>query len=348
MGSHFCNNFVHMETEIDEDWTSCISKGENGIKNSIYESQVKNSIVRDDEDKFISLLEKSLVINSRDMLKLKFGDFEVCPYKLLAFICRRRAVNCGTALVKGKTDLKLDLNIPIDQGVYLLHEAASSLSLRLVELFLHHGARANVQCSAIDSEHNGLLPLHVALERVRYDERLAQWTPRKSIFKLIIMLCLPKMKEALETNRLLLYNTYGFKEVVRYFVKGGKLIELAVLLMVAREIVMDPLDCQNITPFTRRMGCITLQQSIQLELTVLINYEYRLMYRNQEKKLYRICKKLKATMMYSLQILEIFERAGGAIEAYLQLDRTNVSCNDLFFMFLCWFMFAIWESWWCH
>ncbi|XP_059634224.1 uncharacterized protein LOC132276684 [Cornus florida] len=93
--------------------------------------------------------------------------------------------------------------------------------------------------------------------------------------------------------------------------------------MVAREKVMDSITFESVELFTST-GCMTLHQCIQLELAALINSEYRLMYKKEDKKLAQICKNLKEAMIYMLQLLEIFERAGDAIETYLQLERTNV------------------------
>ncbi|XP_059633973.1 uncharacterized protein LOC132276531 [Cornus florida] len=295
-----------------EDWNSSrISKDEDHIK---------KIIARDDRDEFFSFLNESVVINSGDSVILKFGKFESSPYKLLAWICHHRAILCATELVKaGKMGLEVDLNIPINGGAFPLHVAASTLSPALIELFLHHGALADVRCNAGDSEHNGLLPLHIALERV---SSFTEWTPVNSIFKLIIILCLPKMKEALETSRLLALNTKKIKDVVRCYAKDGKLIELTVLLMVAREKVMDQITFQGIHLFTST-GHMTLRECVKHELAILICYEYKLMGRNEEKMLFQICKKFKAAMISIIQLLEIFETAGDAIETYLQSERTN-------------------------
>ncbi|XP_059642115.1 uncharacterized protein LOC132284071 [Cornus florida] len=187
---------------------------------SMDENRIRNIIAEDDKDGLATFLESSLV-------------------KLLAWICKYRAVHCGSALLEGKTDLKLNLNVLTNQGAFVLHEAAASLSAPLIELFLRHGAQADVRCKSLDSEHNGLLPLQVALERVRYNKNLILWDRQKSIFKLIIILCLPEMKEALEAIRLLACNTKMIKEVSYYYATNFKVIELAVLLMVAGDEIPD-------------------------------------------------------------------------------------------------------------
>uniref|UniRef100_A0A5B7BDR9 Uncharacterized protein n=1 Tax=Davidia involucrata TaxID=16924 RepID=A0A5B7BDR9_DAVIN len=221
-------------------------------------------------------------------------------------------------------DLKVDLNIPIHQGAFPLHEAAYSLSPGLIELFLSHGAQPDSRCDHVDSEYYGLLPLHIALKRLSSDKNLIQWTPSQSIVELIIMLCLPKMEEALETTRLLALNTKEIEEVIRFYAKRGKVTDLAVLLMVARKKFMDPITLLDKDGFTLK-GCMTFRRCIRSELAALINIEYGIMGLNEEEELFEVCRERKMVMMSTLLMLEIFERAGDAIDEYLQSKQSNKS-----------------------
>uniref|UniRef100_A0A5B7AYL2 Uncharacterized protein n=1 Tax=Davidia involucrata TaxID=16924 RepID=A0A5B7AYL2_DAVIN len=221
-------------------------------------------------------------------------------------------------------DLNLDLNVPNSYGAFPLHVATSSLSPGLIELFLYHGAEANIRCNAVDSENkHGLLPLHIALERASSaDKCLSHWTPKHSIFKLIIMLCLPEMKEAMETCRLLALNTKDIKEVICSYVKEGKFIELAILMMVARKKVMDPITLQSKDGLTLK-ECMTFRQWVKSELAALIDEEYFFMGMKEEKQLIRTRKEKKVAMISTLLLVEIFERVGDTFEAYLQ-SKQNV------------------------
>lgn len=55
------------------------------------------------------------------------------------------------------------------------------------------------------------------------------------------MLCFPRMHDSLETIRLLAWKTEVIDDVLTYYALKGKIIELAALLMVAREKVMGPI-----------------------------------------------------------------------------------------------------------
>ncbi|KAA8541746.1 hypothetical protein F0562_022898 [Nyssa sinensis] len=279
----------------------------------------------DKKVEFLSYIKRASLVTSGNSLKLRIGDSaRFCPYDILEWICTYHAVKCGTALVEGNPDLKLDLNVYNKRGAYPLHMGAYSLCPGLTELFLRHGAQANVRCPAVKSEMYGLLPLHVALERVSAQISLTQWTTRHSIFKLIILLCLPEMKEALETSRLLAWNTCtkDFKEVICSYAKEGKLIELATLILVAQKNVMGPITVRS-NDGLHLKEYMRFHQWVKSELAALIDQEYTLMGLKKEKKSIRMCKKKKVAMMSTLLLVEIFEKAGDPIEAYLQSKKKS-------------------------
>uniref|UniRef100_A0A5B6ZLY6 Uncharacterized protein n=1 Tax=Davidia involucrata TaxID=16924 RepID=A0A5B6ZLY6_DAVIN len=302
-----------------KDWGSCTSE--------MNEAQIREIIARDDKFEFTSFLESSSIIGSGKWVKLKFRESELSLYELFLWICHHGAVHCGTALVEGKPGLEVDLNVPINKGAFPMHEAASSLSAGLVKLFLRHGAQADVENDLAKLNGHGPLPLHAVLERLSSDKNLIKWTPRQSVFKLIIQLCLPKMKEALETVRFLAWNTEQFKEVVRPYAQEGKLIELAILLMVAREKVMAPIKVQrkDEPDGCTLSGYMTLRECIKCELEDIIDCEYRLFGRKDYKEVARLYKVQKMVIKSSLLLLEIFERAGDAFEAYLKLEQTSAT-----------------------
>uniref|UniRef100_A0A5B7B9X3 Uncharacterized protein n=1 Tax=Davidia involucrata TaxID=16924 RepID=A0A5B7B9X3_DAVIN len=175
---------------------------------------------------------------------------------------------------------------------------------------------ADSRCKVGGWEVHDLLSLHTTLERVSSDKNLIQWTPIQPVTWLIVMLCLPKMKEAIETVRLLALNTKEISEVIRFYAKEGKLIELAILLMVARKKFMDPITVQSKSGFTLK-ECMMFRQCITIELAALIDEEYSLMGLDEKKEFIAMCREKRVAMISILHMLEIFERAGHSIEEYL-------------------------------
>ncbi|KAL4332195.1 hypothetical protein GQ457_07G016170 [Hibiscus cannabinus] len=81
----------------------------------------------------------------------------------------------------------------------------------------------------------GSLPLKVSLEKLCHHRYLNDWTPKKSTFKLVCILCLPQLKESLESIRLAACKTDEMEAIGCNLARHGKLVELASLLMVASE-----------------------------------------------------------------------------------------------------------------
>ncbi|OMO89161.1 hypothetical protein COLO4_19875 [Corchorus olitorius] len=86
-----------------------------------------------------------------------------------------------------------------------------------------------------------LQSLTVELEKLCKHEYLNDWSPRKSIFKLIYILCLPELQggllKSIRSNFAL--QSKNIEELSCICLKEGKLVELAVLLMVAHECLLD-------------------------------------------------------------------------------------------------------------
>ncbi|KAL3507959.1 hypothetical protein ACH5RR_033341 [Cinchona calisaya] len=100
----------------------------------------------------------------------------------MTWICKHKSSDCAAALIAGETGLKPDLNVALICGEYPLHLAVRKLSSELIELFLQHGARQDV----VNDDQK--LPLQVALDEKSCHDFLADWTPGKSIYKLIYLL----------------------------------------------------------------------------------------------------------------------------------------------------------------
>ncbi|KAH7847877.1 hypothetical protein Vadar_031240 [Vaccinium darrowii] len=95
---------------------------------------------------------------------------------LLDSVCCFRAMKCANALLEEKLGITPDVN-----GHFMMHHVAKFLSPELVLLFLRHGARPDVRYYS-RVMNNGLLPLHIALEKVR------QRVSGDSIYKMIVAL----------------------------------------------------------------------------------------------------------------------------------------------------------------
>ncbi|XP_059635810.1 uncharacterized protein LOC132277993 [Cornus florida] len=240
-------------------------------------------------------------------------------------ICTYDAVDCTKALLEGDLFV-VDLNVPIEFGLCPLHIAAEAFSYDMIDLLLRHGAQTDVR--TIEGEFRGdLLPLNIALEMLScYHRYLSDWTPKQSIFKLIVILSLPQMKVPLETNRLLAWNTKDVSNIFYHYAMEGKLIPVATLLMVAREKIMAPSTMQS-KDFCGLGGGMMIRQCILEEMASLTNEEVKLTcigsYSNQRLK------NKKALMTIALLLLEVFDKAGDAIETYRRSVRYYLLWNKL-------------------
>uniref|UniRef100_A0A5B7BGV3 Uncharacterized protein n=1 Tax=Davidia involucrata TaxID=16924 RepID=A0A5B7BGV3_DAVIN len=283
---------------------------------SFVEYSIMKALFYDDKDLFIRLVKSQLQEGNSDNTDSKF-----CPSKLLTWICHYRAVNCGTALLKGETDQNVDLSIPLSDGMLPLHHAAQSLSFDLTKLFLQFGAQANARCNDVGHRFYGLLPLNVALEVLGFNIQL---TPDHSIFSLVRTLVQEEWKEPLETIELLVTKTTEFLDVAYHYAKEGKPVELSALLMVAQEKIMPPrymsedeneIDCSL-------DGSMTLHRCVASEIASLYDVECRLK-GSDEREWVQLFKDKKKVMMSVMLLLEIFSRAGSDIAEYIRSRRKD-------------------------
>ncbi|XP_027159594.1 uncharacterized protein LOC113761003 isoform X2 [Coffea eugenioides] len=132
------------------------------------------------------------------------------------------------------------------------------------------------------------------------------------------------MKETWETASSLAQNLEKINEISCCYAKEGKLIELSIILLVAREKVMCPIVFQ--IRGEKCMRSMTLLQFINSEMAQAIDLECRLTGRKTklEEELDKLCKQRKLNMMSALELLEIFEKAGSALQKYFWSERGNV------------------------
>ncbi|KAL4377266.1 hypothetical protein GQ457_02G038560 [Hibiscus cannabinus] len=156
-----------------------------------------------------------------------------------------------------------------------------------------------------EDDAKGSLALRASLEKLCYHPYLNDWTPKKSIFKLVCILCLPQLKESLESVRLAACKT-EIEAIGCDLARQGKLIELASLLMVA--LGSNDL-CSN-----------AIRHCIISDLQASLDAEVRLMGRRNSHRLVEKCKDEKEMKLSALLLLEVFERAGNSINQFIQSD----------------------------
>lgn len=131
-------------------------------------------------------------------------------------------------------------------------------------------------------------------------------------------------KEALETidllarvssNSLAVYNT------ICSAVKRGQVVAVAVLLLLARDRVMD----SYYRSFTVSDHELLFSEAVVNELAALMNQESALMGSKEHTKILQLCREKKELMIYLLQMIEIFDRAGPALKSYLKERTSDVS-----------------------
>ncbi|KAG5555583.1 hypothetical protein RHGRI_006283 [Rhododendron griersonianum] len=184
-------------------------------------------------------------------------------------------------------------------------------SPELVKLFLRYGARTDVRYARKVWRGRGMLPLNgmLPLDTALYAAReLVYSYQQKSLFKWIVFLCLPSLKPSLVVNKLLVETSDNIEEFAYYYAMEGKLVELAVLLIVAREKVLN--------------GRMMIPQCVRDQILSLIDEEFKLMRECKHRELTQIQQKMMG--MSSSLLLEVFDRAGHTIGEYLQSQQPDV------------------------
>lgn len=130
-------------------------------------------------------------------------------------------------------------------------------------------------------------------------------------------------KIPLEVNKLLARKTKRVDDVFYYYALEGKLIEMTALLMVARKRVMAGFE-----------GSMDIRQHLFDEMTWITHDETRLMGHGNGGKSVRGFKDKKEVIMSAFVLLEVFEKAGDRIEAYVRSVQSKVSCYHTSFLFV--------------
>ncbi|XP_059634239.1 uncharacterized protein LOC132276691 isoform X3 [Cornus florida] len=153
-----------------------------------------------------------------------------------------------------------------------------------------------------------MLPLGEIVEYVSYN---FEWSPKDSIYKLILMFCLPEMQKRWETLRLRLLNTSdnGVRQLIFHYAQEGKIIHLAALLLI------DPPHFDRSASLGKDHSIMhkltTIEMARQLVATKMVSLIV------EDQKLTGRSNKLiqkKRLMMSVLALLEICERIGVEME----------------------------------
>lgn len=130
-------------------------------------------------------------------------------------------------------------------------------------------------------------------------------------------------KRSLEVCKLLALSSKNVAKEAYNYAAEGKLTEFAVLLMVAHKKVLVPIT------FSREdgdgwNGSTTVHQYLKNAIGSLVDEEFKLLGSIAKKKL-ALTNRNKMVLRSTALVLEVFERAGDAIEEYLQLGHCCVS-----------------------
>ncbi|KAK9274033.1 hypothetical protein L1049_018847 [Liquidambar formosana] len=274
------------------------------------ENNFKGFIFDDDKDKFVWFLNNP-----------KMRCFTLLYWDILELISLVGAVNCATALLRGEVPLEVDINEPFRLGCYPIHHAAKRLDPPLVLLFLRHGARTDIKLNVPHPYHdsdNGLLPLNIAIKAASNHKRLQDWTPRRSIFDLIAILCHPELKDALETVSLLAMRTKELQKIAYHsYAKEGKPIELAILLMQMTPGSFCFIEFQS-KDGSASDGAVKFSECINYEITSLMN-EFK---STGATTLSQMLEDKMVAMRSMLLLLEVFDKAGWIIKKYKAVKPT--------------------------
>ncbi|KAH9603589.1 hypothetical protein KSS87_015965, partial [Heliosperma pusillum] len=247
------------------------------------------------EDSFDDHLCRAMWLDDRnEFVKLvngveSFGSLDCknnLPETVRDLMLLHDSANCAAAVLAGETDAYLKFKDLTDLGWSFLHHAAKHGDPKITALFLDNGFLADDRRDCDELNLKAALPLHVALESIRDHILLKN---RKSAIDLVVLLCDDEYRNILETIRLLaLKTTNVFNEFLLYL-KQGKMVELCALLMVAHKELLPLLYMENTLVST----------SITQDDDPL-----------QRKE--------------TLLLLNIFEKIGDDLSAYIRLEHLRV------------------------
>ncbi|XP_074313353.1 uncharacterized protein LOC141648524 [Silene latifolia] len=255
--------------------------------------EIEKIIECDDKERFLSLISK-------------FPD-SVCMRVVedCAFFHARK---CLLAIIEGEVSISAleiyakfvphfpETPTPLAVVARFFHEAYD-----IIELLLKRGPveHAKIKGYAFQSvfydDAPCAYPLDHLLTSLSDESHLYPWAPGTSLNKLIILLCQWETNASLKSARLLAPHTDGINVIAWTYVRDGRLVSLAALLLVAREKVFVPFD-----------SGLTIRQRIVEIVDAL----------HREGDLDHEAVKYQSMLVEARELLDIFERAGDALSLY--------------------------------
>ncbi|CAL5356956.1 unnamed protein product [Camellia sinensis] len=281
--------------------------------------ELRSIIIDHDKDKFVSRINRH---------KYKA---DVIPLVHWEWIFEYGALKCAAALLQGETSQTVDFYSSDTFRLPMTHTLARTYNYDFIELFIRHGASFDHRCYGVGQSLwylEGKLPLNTAVESISAlfswsSIFFEMWNPRKPFFELLVGLSMVIEKKQMDSIRVLVLNTKEAELEICHYAKEGNVMELAVLLMAAREEVA--LLKSQIRDGSTSNGRISIHQYILSKLEALICEEYKPTSYNEQKKLLLGGKEKKAAFTSVLVLLEFFEMEGDTIEAYIWQERANLS-----------------------
>ncbi|XP_034594687.1 uncharacterized protein [Setaria viridis] len=269
----------------------------------------------------VSILEKDNVPGFLQLFNNNRGcmawGFVITP-ETFNYIVSENALRCAKVALEGKapelSGHRANPNYMNPYGYFPLHEAAEKFSVDMINLLFNYGASANVR-TAGDKIIENLLPLHVAVENTCLHKYLEdsllpfQDYPdrRDYVYKLIQLLCLPEMKIFLDTTRLLAKKTDNLLDELWNYVKDGKLVQTAVLLLAGQEQIRQVGSSKKRKGFSEPDGFDTI-------MTCLMKCSVAL----KEKRRDQNELEASLTLECIALLVNIISKAGEDLDAYIQ------------------------------
>ncbi|CAN6190965.1 unnamed protein product [Urochloa humidicola] len=235
------------------------------------------------------------------------------------YIVSENALHCAQVVLEGKapelSGHRASPNCMNPYGYFPIHEAAERFSADMVKLLFEYGASANVRTVGKEIKEN-LLPLHVAVENTclhKYleDNLFPCQDHRDYIYKLIQLLCLPEMKIFLDTTRLLAKKTDNLLDELWNYVKDGKLVQTAVLLLAAQESI-------RVGSSSKKRKAICKPDGFETIMARMMKHSVALKWGMGQ--IGRASNQLEASsaLECTALLVDLISRAGEALDAYIQ------------------------------
>ncbi|KAF2928917.1 hypothetical protein DAI22_05g018500 [Oryza sativa Japonica Group] len=292
-------------------------------------SELADILEKDSVRRFLNLYRRNMRI---------MGWGLVITSQTMDFIVSFNALRCAKVVLEGKApklcQIRANPNYMTSYGYFPLHKAAEKFSVDMIKLLLCYGASANLRTSG-QKVIEGLLPLHVAIENTCMHKYLEDnlLTDRKLkqvdldfIYKLIHLLCLPEMKIFLDTTRLLADNTDNIVDELWNYIKEGRLVHAAILLLAAQRKI------RTCASSNRNISCnlngFDIIRDRVMGSIVSIEREGRGLTSGKNSKAHKQLEEKRKFFHNSLMLIFVISKTGEALDEYIQ-SHSEVSHQEV-------------------